>query len=245
MGQKHGGPQSACGPYRFLKRSGEAGSYRYDIIPGQDHLPVSFVSYFDALRFANWMHNGRRKGDTETGAYTLDPSGSVPAREPDASVWIATEDEWYKAAYYHPQAKGGPEGDYWQYPTRSNEKPKLQVGTDADSNSARYFDNSLLGLKLHTNNVGPLIPVASCRNSKSYYGTFDQGGGVWEWCDGIAFETKRVMRGGSVRYPHQAMLSTMRTNSGPDFRSHDTGFRLARRLPDTVAGAGTGEVKSK
>ncbi len=222
----------------FLKRTGEAGSYKYEVLPGQDQLPASFVSYFDAMRFANWMHNGKRKGDTESGAYKLAPGGGAPSREADARVWIPSEDEWYKAAYYEPQAKGGPNGGYWLYPTRSNEKPKLQVGTDAESNSARYFDDKLLWIRPQPTNTGPLMPVASCRNSKSPYGTFDQGGGVWEWCDAVAFETKRIMRGGSVRYPQHAMLSTMRTNVSPDFRSHDTGFRLARRVP-APDGAGT------
>ena len=34
--------------------------------------PVRFVSWYDSIRFANWLHNGQGNGDTETGAYTLD-----------------------------------------------------------------------------------------------------------------------------------------------------------------------------
>ena len=32
---------------------------------------MNYVSFYDALRFANWLNNGQGSGDTETGAYTL------------------------------------------------------------------------------------------------------------------------------------------------------------------------------
>ena len=66
------------------------------------------VSWFSAVRFANWVNNGQGGADTETGAYTL--LGGTPilsndrfiSRQPDAKVFLPTEDEWYKAAYYDP-----------------------------------------------------------------------------------------------------------------------------------------------
>ena len=41
-------------------------------------MPVNYVDFYDALRFANWMNNGQGNGDTETGAYTL--LGGTPTR---------------------------------------------------------------------------------------------------------------------------------------------------------------------
>jgi formylglycine-generating enzyme required for sulfatase activity len=35
------------------------------------YLPITFVAYPDAVRFANWLHNGQGDGSTETGAYTI------------------------------------------------------------------------------------------------------------------------------------------------------------------------------
>ncbi len=54
-----------------ITRSGTSGSYTYGAIAGRDDMPVNFVSFYDALRFANWLNNGQGSGDTETGAYTL------------------------------------------------------------------------------------------------------------------------------------------------------------------------------
>ena len=39
--------------------------------PGNDNdnRPVNYVSFWDAARFSNWLHNGQGSGDTESGAY--------------------------------------------------------------------------------------------------------------------------------------------------------------------------------
>ena len=54
-----------------ITRSGSDGSYSYATILGHDNMPVNWVSWYDAIRFANWLNNGQGNGDTETGAYTL------------------------------------------------------------------------------------------------------------------------------------------------------------------------------
>ncbi len=35
------------------------------------YLPITYVGYVTAVRFANWLHNGQEDGGTETGAYTI------------------------------------------------------------------------------------------------------------------------------------------------------------------------------
>ncbi|MFA6176049.1 MAG: PEP-CTERM sorting domain-containing protein, partial [Phycisphaerae bacterium] len=66
--------------------------------------PVSYVSFWNACRFVNWLGNGQGDGDTETGAYTLSgyngDDGQTIARNPGAALFLPTIDEWYKAAYY-------------------------------------------------------------------------------------------------------------------------------------------------
>jgi len=44
-----------------ISRSGSPGSYAYSVMTNggsSANRPITFVSWFDAARFANWMHNG-------------------------------------------------------------------------------------------------------------------------------------------------------------------------------------------
>ena len=53
-----------------------ASPYSYLVI-GSGNRPITYVSWFDAARFANWLHNGATNGaSTETGAYTLNGASS-------------------------------------------------------------------------------------------------------------------------------------------------------------------------
>ena len=67
---------------------------------------------------------------------------------------------------------------YWDYPTKSNTVPS-NVGSDGytdPGNHANYWNNGYtLGSPYYRTNVGEF------ENSASAYGTFDQGGNVWEW----------------------------------------------------------------
>ena len=42
-----------------ITRSGSSGSYSYSAIAGRENMPVNFVSFYDSLRFANWLGNGQ------------------------------------------------------------------------------------------------------------------------------------------------------------------------------------------
>lgn len=102
-----------------ISRSGSSGSYIYAVI-GDGQRPVTYVSWFDSARFANWLHNGQPTGaqnnsTTESGAYNLsgDTTSGLENRNAGAQFWIPSVNEWYKAAYYDPN-KGGPGvGGYW------------------------------------------------------------------------------------------------------------------------------------
>ena len=76
------------------------------------------VTFWDSVRFTNWLHNGQPTGaqgpsTTEDGAYTLTPAGiaanTIP-RNPEATIFLPNEDEWYKAAYFDGTS-------YFDYPT--------------------------------------------------------------------------------------------------------------------------------
>ena len=51
--------------------AGAPNGSKYSVISGDQNHPVTFIDWYDATRFANWMNNGQGNGDTETGAYTL------------------------------------------------------------------------------------------------------------------------------------------------------------------------------
>jgi formylglycine-generating enzyme len=204
-----------------IARAGVPGSYSYSVI-GTSTRPVVYVSWFDAARFCNWLHNGQGTGDTESGAYALGgaTSGVNFSSAANALYRLPTEDEWYKAAYYDP-TKGG-SGGYWLYPTQSD---TLAGNTIGEAASANYNDGNYAkdqnGLPTYLSDVG-----AYGSNSESYYGTFDQGGNVWELNDAV-IGSARGQRGGSWTSPVLQLGSSVRITVNPTTESNGFGFRLA------------------
>ncbi len=166
--------------------------YTYGVDVTWANKPVDHASWYDAIRFVNWLHNGQGNGDTETGAYTLGPirDNGIPlfpnsiTRNAGATWWLPNRDEWYKAAFYDPTLSNDA-GGYWDYPTGSNIAP-IAEAPPGGANSAN-FGNIGIGYT----DVGAYI------DSPSPYGTFDQGGSVWEWTDTRTSTTSRALAGGS------------------------------------------------
>src|SRR5882672_3463920 len=73
-----GGPSVGGSVFGGIARSGSSGSYTYSVLAGRGDKPVNFVSFYRAMRFANWLNNGQGSGDTETGAYTLEGGTPTP-----------------------------------------------------------------------------------------------------------------------------------------------------------------------
>lgn len=220
-----------------LIRTGEKGSYRYSVVTGHEKKPIVHVSFLTAMRFANWMHGG----DTETGAYTIGKQNGLAPREPTAKVWLPSEDEWHKAAHYDPEAKR-----YWLYATRSDTRPNSRQPDATDPNAANFFwsDNVSNGMNKgyafsQSDYYKPgsiyLFDVGSYPASRSAYGTLDQSGSVWEWTEGIRWETKRVQRGGAWTDEANALRSTTRCSVPPTVTYKETGFRLCRSVTLQIA----------
>jgi formylglycine-generating enzyme required for sulfatase activity len=225
-------PRALWNAGQKIDRTGAAGAFKYAPRPTREGEPVMPVSFLDAMRFANWLHHGGGSGDTETGAYLISKGGGLASREAGARIWIPNENEWYKAAYYQPQATGGPPGNYWRYPTRSDVAPKLAKPGDPGLNLANFLADTRPqpsgGILRGFNDV---MPVGSFPGSASHYGTLDQAGNAWEWIETTVFGTQQIIRGGSMCGSHEKLLSTVRTSTSPAKRYPDTGFRLARPMP--------------
>ena len=225
-------PHALWNAAQKIVRTGNPGAFKYAASPKREGEPVMQVRFLDAMRFANWLHHGGGPGDTETGAYLISKDGGLASREADARIWIPNENEWYKAAYYQPQATGGPPGSYWRYPTRSDLAPKLAKPGDPGLNLANFLADTRPqpngGILRGFNDV---MPVGSFPGSSSHYGTLDQAGNAWEWIETTVFDTQQIIRGGSMCATHGKLLSTVRTSASPAKRYPDTGFRLARAMP--------------
>lgn len=183
-----------------IQRSGSSGSYSYSVATDWANRPVSFISWGDAARFCNWLHNGKPTGaqdltTTEDGSYKLNNATSEAAlmavsRKKDATWVIPSEDEWYKAAYHK---NDGVTGNYFDYPTGSDSTPSNNLINPDPGNNANFYQSGgyTIGSPYWRTEVGEF------ENSESPYGTFDQGGNVWEWTEGSLFGNFRLIRGGS------------------------------------------------
>jgi hypothetical protein len=100
--QEQGGlyhPRMGIGP-GAIRRVGHPGNYRYLLRVDEPPTPVTHVSWFDAVRYCNWLHHGQKDAPEllQTGAYEL---ASAPVtRSKAAKFFLPSENEWYKSAYY-------------------------------------------------------------------------------------------------------------------------------------------------
>jgi len=217
---------ASCG----ISRSGSSGNYSYATTKDGNY-PVNYVSWGDAARFCNWLSNGQLTGlqdltTTESGAYALNGATSqlafmaVGAHAANATYFIPTENEQYKAMYYK---SGSTNAGYWLYPTKSNDVPsnlKLSGGT----NNANYYNNG------YTNPTNYLTAVGYFAGTPGPYGTFDMAGDVWQWneTDYNGSGSWRGLRGGSFNYVPFDLASASRHGSGtPTIEDANIGFRVA------------------
>jgi formylglycine-generating enzyme required for sulfatase activity len=223
-------------PRGGVSRAGSDGAFTYSARPNMANKPVNFVSFWDACRFCNWLHNGmpsgpQTAGTTETGAYDL--TGPEPelqatvARLPGARFFLPSEDEWYKAGYYDP-GKGG-SGGYWLYPTRSDSAPNV-ASTNASGDITSHFAavaNYDFGADWNGLNGNVTTVASGGAGSAGHYGAHDMAGNVYEWIETPIDVDFRVLRGGSWFVPAGLLESPDRDGGVPTFEGHDVGFRVA------------------
>jgi subtilisin-like proprotein convertase family protein/formylglycine-generating enzyme required for sulfatase activity len=235
-------------------RTGSSGSYEYSVkapaggkgLGGGDYTygnkPVTFVNWYDALRFTNWLHNGQpaapqNASTTEDGAYTFTGPTSVGARNAGAKWFVPSEDEWYKAAYHKNE---GIIGNYWEYPTASDAVPASEA-PPGGANSANFRAGTAQAPESFVMPFAPAYPhtdVGTYPLSESAYRTFDQGGNTWEWM--IDLSTGQIgVRGASFNdFSTNLQAASRNFTHAATAESLTIGFRVAAAadLPSEIHG---------
>jgi len=207
-----------------ITRTGSSGGYDYTPIAGRENMPVNYVSFYDSLRFANWLHNGQPTGTqgvttTEDGAYTITPGGITAnsiTRNVGATVFLTSEDEWYKAAYYDVVT-----ATYSFIPTPTDVRMTC-AAPGATVNAANCGSV-----------VGDLTDVGSYTDTASPNGTFDQGGNVWEWNE-VIDDSSRGLRGGDFGLFLLTLEASFQMHTSPTAEDSNIGFRVAS-IPEPSA----------
>jgi len=212
----------ACG----ITQSGSPGSYTYTTARNPNY-PVNCVTWGDAVRFCNWLTNGQPtgaegNGTTETGSYTLngavtDAALNAVSRNANAVYVLPTENEWYKAAYYNPSTS-----NYYLYPTQSNSQPSSVLSATGTNNANLYYNNA------YTDPTNYLTTVGAFAASPGPYGTFDQGGDLFQWNESIISGSYRGLRGGAFNYDGVYVRSVDSIGAYPTVESASFGFRISQ-----------------
>ena len=221
--------------------------YQYRVDANMAARPVNYLSWGDAARFCNWLHNGQPTGaqdpsTTEDGSYVLNGATSnedllAVNRESDWKWAITSEDEWYKAAYHK---NDGVTGNYFDYPTTSDTAPGYindsgdfsgtgdpftEGGVDPGNYATYNGDGGTdgIGHPYYRTEVG------EHENSESPYGTFDQGGNVWEWNEAIIDESYRGRGclGGSFNLGSVNLRASTWSYFYPTYEGRSLGFRVS------------------
>jgi formylglycine-generating enzyme required for sulfatase activity len=112
------------------------------------------------------------------------------------------------------------------------------------SNGQGNSDTEIGSYNLNGASSGLILPIADAKirlpsEDEWYkaYGTFDQGGNVWEWNDAIISSSSRGLRGGSWDYigPRDILHSSFRYLNSPSNENAGIGFRLASIVPEPTS----------
>ncbi len=204
-------------------------------------LPAT-LTWNEAARFVNWLNQSQ--GYPMAYKFATQPGDPRYSANENLQLWTSADvgydsfnrfrntqaryvlpsiDEWYKAAFYDPEAGQGA-GAYWDYPTGSNRTPTpVRRGTDAGT--AVYLQNEQIG-PADVEDAGGLSP----------YGVMGMGGNVWDMLEtdesdnnGINDnpEGLRATRGGMWSTRRESDLSKQAAGKiGPRWESPELGFRV-------------------
>ena len=200
-----------------ITREGYSGDYSYSVVPELANHPVTYVSFWDAARYVNWLSTG----STEQGAYTMKPKQDdnktqLIERNQDAfdegAFALPSHAEWLKAGLYSSSS----DPTLHAFPTQSDSLGVEQANIEGSS-------------------FAGLAPVGSF-DHPSPHGTYDQAGNAWEWLEDISLFASelpgRLRKGGSFlqRVTPKAMssLAPGKPRAASD-QGSDWGFRVVQK----------------
>ena len=149
-------------------------------------------------------------------------------RNAGATVFLPSENEWYKAAYYNP-------GHSSYYPVPDQQQPCPDGERPDGATEPANF--SLTGRTT-------LTDVGAYSGTTSPYGAFDMGGNVCQWNEALITGSYRGLRGGSFLHGSGHMRPRYGYYFYPMNMSDNFGFRVASLVPEpsSVVLAGLGFV---
>ena len=113
-------------------------------------------------------------------------------------------------------------GNYWDYPTRSDNVPSNDLVNPDPGNNADFYDGSFtIGGEYWMTEAGEF------ENSASPYETFDQGGSVWEWNEAVIGSSRGVRSGSFGHGYSDTLLASYRVHHDPTIDLSTYGFRAA------------------
>ena len=97
------------------------------------------------------------------------------------ATWVLpNQNEWYKSAYY---IGGGTNAGYWNYPTQNDNTPSYILSATGTNNANYTVTISTFPFTTSSDPTNGLTLVGAFADSPGPYGTFDQGGDVWQWTE--------------------------------------------------------------
>ena len=138
-------------------------------------------------------------------------------RNAGASIFLTSENEWYKAAYYDAVSTS-----YFDYPAGTNLATVCAAPT-ATANRANCSTSGVTDVGAYTGSASP-------------YGTYDQGGNVWEWNEEIVSGSLRGVRGGSWVVNATSLAASFPGDDPPGDEFDGVGFRVASAIPEPGTG---------
>jgi len=183
-----------------ITRTGVDGNYIYSVAPstspssnqnpeGSENKPVNYVNYLDAIRFANWMHNGKGTGSTESGAYLITTAALVGAARWDNKIIYKAAGDLSISVGDQAQASGLTGSGF---ETRStilsvNKKDGFTYFTVQNNNNSNGIATGAGTLTVipatHTSGAKYWIPTENEWYKAAYYNpTLNEGGGgYYDW----------------------------------------------------------------
>lgn len=217
--------------------AGAASGSKYSVKSGFSQKPVNWVNWTSAARFVNWLVNGgtsNPSASTETGSYVM--SGTAPyARSANAQIFLPSQDQWYKAAFYNSVS-----GTYnaWANGSLSTTPVKTTIANAGTASNQANYDNINAPVGLNDKGI--------YTTSASPYQIYDMMGNVAEMTDTFS-STSYALYGGSWSWIAADWSATAATQLRlTSQRNAQMGFRIATVAPvpepGTIALAATGMV---